>query len=639
MKRFAAIAALVMAGCSAPTAPLPGDLQGPEALALSGDELYVASTNSDELRVLELTSDPRTRGFASAPNPIYVLSIPVVTRPIALAADTDGQGHAGPYVFSLSSVSARLGIVVTQDKKEEAEVALPGTPLSVAARSTEAGGARVYIGLALGDQQGAVATVDVPAPGELAAASLAPTVAYPLGRAAPAGLDLSPDGSTLAIGDRLVGAADGGPAGGLIFLQLDGGGMSRLEVGGPVGRVVYSPAATRIGEACGVIEVDAGPPADAGADSDGGAEADAGLAVESFEAGHFLYALVESTGCPLGERCGGIQVVDLDADGGPSVGHPLQVPGIATDVAVAGSAAVDGPSGDLVLGGANCNPTLLLAVPSANSAVYFADGTNGQVFNAPSSPGPSISSEQFIGPDGGPQADAGGGPDLVDNGVLALGGLAAQTLVIQYEGLLPALVNRTATLSAADTLVDPAADFPALGVQAGDLLELPQGCSNTAAVVADAQPGSLTFAPAVADPGCFSGGTYSVRVAGSEPYLVAGSVAGYLGRVAPGGTFTSTTAYAYPQPASQGPALSFQMGAGLSNPAPGAGWTYTVFGGVTPLATPGGPNAIRPAQAIWAPSVGRFYVAYPGSALGGQISEIAPELIAPGATNSVVEYQ
>src|SRR5262249_9906366 len=145
-------------GCNNPTTTLPGDLASPQALAVSGNELFIASTNTDELRVLELSTDVTARTFASAPNPIYVLSVPVVTRPVALPADTDGV-NTGKYLLVLSAVSNRLGIVDVSKKVEVQEVALPGTPLSVAARTLNDGGARVYMGISNG-RHGSIVTVD-----------------------------------------------------------------------------------------------------------------------------------------------------------------------------------------------------------------------------------------------------------------------------------------------------------------------------------------------------------------------------------------------------------------------------------------------------------------------------------------------
>ena len=154
MKRLLALNLLALAACNTQPTTLPADLVSPQALAVSHNEVFVASTNSDELRVLLLPPDGGVRTFAPAPNPIYVLSIPVATRPVALTPDTDPTGATGAYVFSLSTVTERIGAVVVADQREEAEVALPGTPLSMVARTVGDGGAgaRLYVGLALGKE-------------------------------------------------------------------------------------------------------------------------------------------------------------------------------------------------------------------------------------------------------------------------------------------------------------------------------------------------------------------------------------------------------------------------------------------------------------------------------------------------------
>src|SRR5436305_249947 len=122
MKGLLIALVLALAACSTQPTSLPANLTSTEALAINGGELFIADTQQDELRVLALVNDGGARFFESAPNPIYVLSVPVATRPVALTSDTDGHGLTGSFVFSLSTVASRLGVVVAADKREEAEV-------------------------------------------------------------------------------------------------------------------------------------------------------------------------------------------------------------------------------------------------------------------------------------------------------------------------------------------------------------------------------------------------------------------------------------------------------------------------------------------------------------------------------------
>lgn len=642
MKRLGAlILCAALAACSTPTSAPPADLVSPQAMARSGEQLFVASTNSDELRVLNLTVDPNTRVFASAPNPLYVLSVPVVTRPFALASDDDGQGNTGAYVLALSAVSARLGVVVAADQKERAEIALPGTPLSVAAR-TNGAGATVYVGITLGDGRGAIAKVELPAPADLANGTPSAQIAYDLGQAAPAGLAVSPDGKTLAIGDRLADERAADPAvrrGGLILLELPGGAQTRVFVGGPASRVVYNPAAQQHPDV-----------------TDGGCGVEA-----SVPAGKYLYVLVESANCPLGQRCGGVQTL---VDGAvPLVAgvpaQPTRIPGAPTDLAVASSSDA---GGNLHLGAVACNaggePALMLAAPSTNGFVYFLDGQTGQTFNV-NTVGPDAGEVDHLDVDGGLiGTDDGTGPLRSTIGV-AQGGLESQTVAVVYQGTLPALTDRPATVlsgsdgGSGDTLVDLAADFPALGVQPGDEVSFAgggAGCPRTA-TVSGVAPGALTVAASGAiDPSCYpegGTGTYTVRVGtDAVPYLVAGTIEGYLGRAADssadgGAVFASEIPYFWRgsgyDPDAGVPALQFAMGTG--DRRRDVHWEFTVDNGVSAVSAGGGANAIQPGPVVWAPNLKKFYVGYPGSQVGSHVAEVDPALVIPGTSTNIATFQ
>jgi hypothetical protein len=104
---------VVLTACSQSTVPAPARLAGTNALALVGDLLFVASTERNELRVLNLSSSP-TREFIRAPNPIEPLSIPVLDRPTAFARDVtydNGVQVPGPYVYVQGASAAEISIV------------------------------------------------------------------------------------------------------------------------------------------------------------------------------------------------------------------------------------------------------------------------------------------------------------------------------------------------------------------------------------------------------------------------------------------------------------------------------------------------------------------------------------------------
>src|SRR5690606_38232707 len=72
-----------------------------------------------ELRVVDTQADPElgreAPGFVRAPNPIALLSIPVVDRPFALVADIhfDAEGNEvrGPYLYVQGSGAREISVV------------------------------------------------------------------------------------------------------------------------------------------------------------------------------------------------------------------------------------------------------------------------------------------------------------------------------------------------------------------------------------------------------------------------------------------------------------------------------------------------------------------------------------------------
>jgi hypothetical protein len=115
-------AALTVVACSQRTAAPPARISGTYDLALVGDLLFVTSSDNSELRVLDLVTSANqpNRDFVRAPNPLEPLSIPVVDRPVGLARDLryeplDGKDGAlevsGPYVYVISAGTSAISIV------------------------------------------------------------------------------------------------------------------------------------------------------------------------------------------------------------------------------------------------------------------------------------------------------------------------------------------------------------------------------------------------------------------------------------------------------------------------------------------------------------------------------------------------
>jgi hypothetical protein len=665
MSVFTALLSLGALSCNSTPPTTILSVNDPQALAFTNNELFISSTNTDELRVLELTVDLDTREPTDAPNPIYPLSIPVVTRPVVLETDTDGV-NPGKYIFVLSAVEQRLGIVDAINKVEVQEVSLPGVPLSMSARTLPGpnGGARVFIGLSNGTQ-GSIVVVTVPPLSQFPVPGLGIDPSIPpitLANTAPAGLTISPDGSTMAIGDRLADETNADPTqrrGGLIEIPLTenssglpvAGTPKRIFVGGPVGKVAYNPAS-------------------------------ADLSGALIPAGTILYALIEGSGCANGHRCGGIQMVvngqvPEGAPGQPVL--PVFIDGVPTDFAVAGATFNADGSFQLPLlnlppsagFGGPTNVPLLLGVPSTNGLIYFVDGLQGRIFDTDEN-GPSFSPVEHFNPDGtilfvqdgglpdGGLTDGGGilivPPDGGDNTgpldiTLSEGSIDGQEVLILYQGPLPGLIGRPGTLTlngATGTLTDLASDFSSLGVLVQDQVRF-EGCDldGGTARVLDIGPdpaNNLTVGQLSLDTStlaCPPAGnvTYSVSAGVNEPYTVAGSTDGLFGRVDHDESFASKPAYFYRPPGYDPtkPGLAFRMGSG--DPRPGAGWFFDTGSGINPMTSPGGTTAILPGPIVWAPNLRKFYVGYPGSTVTSQVSEVDPALVVQGSDVNIGQYQ
>src|SRR5690606_32958521 len=102
-----ALLAIAVAGCDGPEIFDAARLKGITDMEQVGRYIFVASSNNSELRVVDTQADPElgreAPGFVRAPNPIALLSIPVVDRPFALVADIhfDAEGNEvrGPYLY------------------------------------------------------------------------------------------------------------------------------------------------------------------------------------------------------------------------------------------------------------------------------------------------------------------------------------------------------------------------------------------------------------------------------------------------------------------------------------------------------------------------------------------------------------
>ena len=114
--RYLASIAVALAACSQTSTAPPTNLSGTNSSVVSGSLLFVTSTRSNELRVLDLEPRPGLqRDFVRAPNPLAPLSIPVLPAPVELSTPTRygplGQPLQGDWVFARGAGSSSVSII------------------------------------------------------------------------------------------------------------------------------------------------------------------------------------------------------------------------------------------------------------------------------------------------------------------------------------------------------------------------------------------------------------------------------------------------------------------------------------------------------------------------------------------------
>ncbi len=111
-----ALLALAATACSQSGVAPPTQMSGTNSSVVSGSLLFVTSTRSNELRVLDLEPRPGLqRDFVRAPNPLTPLSIPTLPAPVELATPTRygplGQPLQGDWVFARGAGSSAVTVV------------------------------------------------------------------------------------------------------------------------------------------------------------------------------------------------------------------------------------------------------------------------------------------------------------------------------------------------------------------------------------------------------------------------------------------------------------------------------------------------------------------------------------------------
>lgn len=110
------LACAALAACSQQGVPSPARLTGTNSSAVAGSLLFVTSTGTNDLRVLDLAPPPgKPTDFVRAPNPLNSLSVPTLSAPVELSAPSRygpfGQPLQGDWVFVRGGGSSAVSII------------------------------------------------------------------------------------------------------------------------------------------------------------------------------------------------------------------------------------------------------------------------------------------------------------------------------------------------------------------------------------------------------------------------------------------------------------------------------------------------------------------------------------------------
>ncbi|MBI5544661.1 MAG: hypothetical protein HY901_12285 [Deltaproteobacteria bacterium] len=576
MKRVASLAlAAVLAACAADTTTSAVSIPGPNSVLVNGRSLLVASTASNELRALDLNPNPRT--FVRAPNPLFPLSIPTQPFPRALAGFTTlndnvnskgeviPRGAAPPFAFALSTAGSQVTVVSSANLAPLGTMAVPDTTLAIAVRAWKPDEVEHLVLAATQAGNGALWAADFGAPLDSAKiAAIEPVLAVSLGTSVPQALAASPtDPNLVAVGDRRTGPDGLGRQGGLALCNLATGTVTRVDVGGPVMAVAFSSSGER------------------------------------------LFGLLDSEACGGAAPCGGLFAVDLADPTSPTFVGSFAVPGAARGLAVGADAEITLPSG------ATKNIDPLVVVSSTTGSLYVVDGATL------TNPGPFVTALNRLDSRGERSGSPTDGPQIFD----AAGNLVAtltssartEELSLLWEGRL---VHSSSGVPAAGAVEDQGLDFPALSVQAGDLVTFVASgnCAVATTTVSSVAVGRVELAPGF-DTSCLPAKVeYVVRASGS--FAVVGTVSGLVGRVAPGAPFT-------------GAGISFVMGPGGALERD-AGYVISIVAEYSIPVANSTTTLNMPGAAAFDPIGKLFYVVFAG---GSALVELNPTDMRSGKTD------
>ncbi|MBI3185092.1 MAG: hypothetical protein HYZ28_23395 [Myxococcales bacterium] len=649
---LAPLAALMLAGCPPQQTATPANISGTVGMLQVGQLLFVTSSDRHELRALDL-SIPDTHDWVRAPNALEPLSIPVLDRPSGLVRDvrysddppdsgTPAVEIVGPYVYAISAGAPEISIVWANYTKpdgglqEEAKgqltelMRLPtSAPVTAVAARGPADGGPSTLYFATFESSGASTwSLPVRPPNDLA--------------------DAGP-GSVLA-GQKLLASAAGESVSALLPLPRGRLVIATRKEAGRGGRTVLLDEATLATTPLPFP----GPVRHLATH-----ERSAALAGE---AGQNVFGILEETVCsPTG--CGGLLAVDVGqtppsiardymSDGGRNTMVPIRFgDGLVQGLALASDVSIAQPDGT-----AATLPVLGLATTSTGEIFIFNAGELRQIDTDGNSGGVSLQSITVLEADGSqrPYAEFDGGfrgpifddpntTDVDENPAAADGAARDELISLTFEGRIPGLIdvptpNPPGTRFSAEQASRAApgdrilfAGTPGAGVDGGS------GCEKAVVAV---EPAAIVTEPI--PPGCES--PFTVRASGRQPYVVAGSATGFMGRVGNSQSFVYTGEYFHHPDGvdTSKPQLELEMGPGgeLSRDdryliPTQSGFAPYVTAVDTELASIGR-NLFHPGSVVINKAGSRILVAYPPADM---VLELNPALLTPGLVRNVVPYR
>lgn len=550
MRRSWLLLPVLAAACQQAAVSPSATLVGLRDIVRVGDFMVATSTERDELRVLDLETENPTapRRYVRAPNPIQALSIPVLKRPTTLVTDTLYEGEreiGGPYVYASSPGTPQISIVWAEDldrSRSWTEVARLQTIAPVTAMAAE-GSPRVndrprpgtFYFATFDGETTTLFRLEPRPPEQIAEQNLQAEVRVLLVRRDQSIIDMvALPGGRLAVASRAIGGNTA--AGDAVVLDgRSGSVLVTLQFPSPV-RALYTHGQFSVPQL--VPEGTMTPP------------------TLDVPAGGRIYGVLDETSCGSA-ACSGLVAVDSDTGLRSLSGAGLQldfrsVPreqreappltfgaGLIQSVSLAVGGNLPFPETITASGTIELRSVPLLgAVSLSNGQLGFFLASELRQLNIAGSP-----TAQVTTPDGGvfgsrsvsredgniDVSGADGGPAEGIVVTLANGAVQDETVFIVANGVLPELGELPLPAGGDTLLATPRADR----ARVGDTLE---GCPGGGTITA-VEAGGLRFS------GTCTGPTVAVRAAGAEPYVVVGTVSGYMGRTAPGATFQRSAPY------------------------------------------------------------------------------------------------